>query len=577
MFPLTDEIFISFGGWEDKSILQAKLLIVDSRGNNLEEIEIEDQTFSSNELFQIVFGLTPLFDGIIYKSNLNYYELYWPLLKSPHTGLSEKQLTQLERVFLQFLEEVMAQYYDWAAVLKQLISDKDISLLEAIDKNDLTPIWSLEGYWYSGGGSIFSLYNIFNTFKEAIKSITGQELNINYDGASDFPNKHLIMQSIVIDITYKAIDAVPEEQQKTYQYYDPEPENFITPIPNPPVTPINNNPDLVYYRCTCKGKTNVMKADSPATANVEFISKYVDVYYVFTQGTPSRQHKRIPRNDIENKEHWYDMDIDIRFINPDVVPVSEGLIFLGWKDISGSPIKTGQNISVGTSSQFTVYADFGNYSEIIYIAKNGTPARQTKTIVGNQIYFEFPEITPRLNGTPFTVKRWLDEEGNEVNESTQITSSQFTVYADFGIEIDYLQNKVEESAKEEKEPTLNAIQFPEMLSQGGNTNLIYGKEATYQNLKTLLLSTKKTLLGDPFFGVNLRNMLYEKNNIIIRDLVVDDILTNINIFLPQLRLTRRDIDVESKNNSIVVNIKARNIIDYSLENYTLELLSGEEI
>jgi hypothetical protein len=103
---------------------------------------------------------------------------------------------------------------------------------------------------------------------------------------------------------------------------------------------------------------------------------------------------------------------------------------------------------------------------------------------------------------------------------------------------------------------VNAIKFPNMINEVGNSQVIFEKEATYQNLKYLLLSTKKTLLGDPYFGVNLRNMIYEKNNVVLRDLIIDDVFTNISIYMPQLRIERKNIEVVSTRNLIEVTIRA---------------------
>lgn len=124
---------------------------------------------------------------------------------------------------------------------------------------------------------------------------------------------------------------------------------------------------------------------------------------------------------------------------------------------------------------------------------------------------------------------------------------------------------------------VNAIKFPDMLNSIGQTNVIKEKQATSQNLKLLLLSTKQTLIGDPYYGTNLRNMIYEKNNIILRDLVIDDILTNVNLYMPQIRLNRENIEVNSDGQTVHVIITAQNIIDYSFETYSIKLLSVEEL
>ena len=116
-----------------------------------------------------------------------------------------------------------------------------------------------------------------------------------------------------------------------------------------------------------------------------------------------------------------------------------------------------------------------------------------------------------------------------------------------------------------------------MLNQTGQSNVIKEKPATSQNLKLLLLSTKQTLLGDPYYGTNLRNMIFEKNNTVLRDLVIDDILTNVNLYMPQIKLNRENIEVTSDGQTVYVKITAQNIVDYNFETYSIKLLSVEEI
>lgn len=123
---------------------------------------------------------------------------------------------------------------------------------------------------------------------------------------------------------------------------------------------------------------------------------------------------------------------------------------------------------------------------------------------------------------------------------------------------------------------MNAVKFPDMISVN-QTNIVKDWEATKQNLLTLFHSYKKTLLGDPNFGVNLRKLLYESNNDILRDLVVDDLYTTIKSFMPQVKVTRSDIEVDSVGNSVIVNIRAQNRLDFSFDSYSLELLNAEEL
>lgn len=121
---------------------------------------------------------------------------------------------------------------------------------------------------------------------------------------------------------------------------------------------------------------------------------------------------------------------------------------------------------------------------------------------------------------------------------------------------------------------MNAVRFPKMFNSN-KTAIVKDKEATEQNLKSLLASFKKTLLGDPYFGSNLQKLLFEHNNIILQDLVIDDVYSVINAYMPQIRVVRNNITVTSDGNSVIVNIRAQNLLDYTFSEYSLNLLTVE--
>ena len=120
-----------------------------------------------------------------------------------------------------------------------------------------------------------------------------------------------------------------------------------------------------------------------------------------------------------------------------------------------------------------------------------------------------------------------------------------------------------------------SLNFPNMVSNV-TTKLCSDHEATVQNLKLTLLSEKNTLFGDPYFGTLWRKLLYDQNNKIIRDILVDDILTAIETFVPQLLVTRKDITITSDKYSVYISIKGTNLLDYQTDMYNIKL-TGDEI
>lgn len=119
-----------------------------------------------------------------------------------------------------------------------------------------------------------------------------------------------------------------------------------------------------------------------------------------------------------------------------------------------------------------------------------------------------------------------------------------------------------------------SIAFPEMFD-GPRVKLVEGHDATISNMRLLLASWKNSLLGDPYFGTKLKTFIYEQNNIILKDLIVDDIFTSLQEFIPQVYLERKDIEVKSKGTSVYATITCTDRIDKSTNMYEIKLLTQE--
>ena len=121
-----------------------------------------------------------------------------------------------------------------------------------------------------------------------------------------------------------------------------------------------------------------------------------------------------------------------------------------------------------------------------------------------------------------------------------------------------------------------SINFPDMVNNT-TTNLIKDKEATASNLKILVMSDKTSLFGDPYFGTLLKKYIFEQNNVVLRDLIVDEIYTAIKIFLPQILVTRKDIIVTSNGVDIFARVKCLNLLDYTTNIYNINLTTIDEV
>ena len=122
---------------------------------------------------------------------------------------------------------------------------------------------------------------------------------------------------------------------------------------------------------------------------------------------------------------------------------------------------------------------------------------------------------------------------------------------------------------------IKSIAFPNMFTRT-STNFVTDKEATFQNLKYLILSEKGELFGDPFYGVGLKKYLFDQNDTIIKDLVLDDMYTAIATFMPQLRINRNDLKLRTGDKGeIFVDIRAINQLDFTTDLYSIVLLDTD--
>lgn len=122
---------------------------------------------------------------------------------------------------------------------------------------------------------------------------------------------------------------------------------------------------------------------------------------------------------------------------------------------------------------------------------------------------------------------------------------------------------------------MRSIAFPKMFSK--NTTLITeGHDATMQNLTLLLSSEQGSLQDDPGFGIKLRAYMYDPNNYILRDILIDELFTQICIFMPQITLTRKDINVVMKGTSCIATIRCTNRLDFTTNMYNINLFTTQE-
>ena len=121
---------------------------------------------------------------------------------------------------------------------------------------------------------------------------------------------------------------------------------------------------------------------------------------------------------------------------------------------------------------------------------------------------------------------------------------------------------------------MKSLEFPKMFNSN-STRIKKDIEGTKQNCKLLLSSEKGELFGDPYFGIRLKKYLFNQNNPILKDLIIDEIYTQIALFLPQVRVERKDIHIWQDMAKLYCKFKGVNQANLQEESYALQLYDEE--
>ena len=118
--------------------------------------------------------------------------------------------------------------------------------------------------------------------------------------------------------------------------------------------------------------------------------------------------------------------------------------------------------------------------------------------------------------------------------------------------------------------------FPTMLTNTRSA-LLSDLEAVRSNLKLTLQSERLSLFGDPFFGTQLKRLIFEQSHSIVVDLVVDEIYTTIITFIPQVYLSREDIELTTNGVDLFVTIRYVYLPNNTSDLYKINVTNYETV
>lgn len=102
-----------------------------------------------------------------------------------------------------------------------------------------------------------------------------------------------------------------------------------------------------------------------------------------------------------------------------------------------------------------------------------------------------------------------------------------------------------------------SIGFPDIFN-GSTVNLDKDYYAIKTNLKALLMSNRGELFGDPNYGLNMKQILWDQAcKPVVVELLKDEIFNAIYSYMPQITVTRDDIDVTVDGNLVNASISVK--------------------
>ena len=122
---------------------------------------------------------------------------------------------------------------------------------------------------------------------------------------------------------------------------------------------------------------------------------------------------------------------------------------------------------------------------------------------------------------------------------------------------------------------MRSIAFPDMFNSN-STNIKKDFDATRQNAVLLLCCKKGELFGDPYFGLRLKKYLYDQNNYILKDIIIDEIYTQLALFMPQLYVKRNDIKIIQERAKLICRFKATNQANFKTDMYSLVIYNEDD-
>lgn len=121
---------------------------------------------------------------------------------------------------------------------------------------------------------------------------------------------------------------------------------------------------------------------------------------------------------------------------------------------------------------------------------------------------------------------------------------------------------------------VSTLKFPEIFNKvTGKCSVVTSKESIDQCLYLLINSTIGELIGDPSYGANILENVYDHNNAILNQILKDKIASAIKMYEPRVSVSDGDISVENNMNTATITVSYYIKEEGKYDTYTLSMLA----
>lgn len=121
------------------------------------------------------------------------------------------------------------------------------------------------------------------------------------------------------------------------------------------------------------------------------------------------------------------------------------------------------------------------------------------------------------------------------------------------------------------------ISFPNIFNiTTGKVNLESGKQSIDRCLYLLLNSATPELLGDPIFGSDIVEHVFDYEGALLEEMIRSKILNAVNLYEKRIEMNSEDITFTYEDDSVVINMRYYIKAEGIYSTFSLAMLGGRE-